>query len=536
MFFLLYFKGNLSKTLNMIKAASKREKHINNFEYFRAIYLLFLSDSIIFADKSVKKKKYNPMKYKTIFKARRGLAFLAMMTMFVMGMESASVKSLHQLQQEFIDRRFGMFIHFNMPTFYDQDWPDPDAPVTVFNPTRLDCRGWAKAAREAGMSYGCLTSKHHSGFCIWDTKTTDYNVMNSPLHRDVVKEYADAFRAEGLEVYLYYSILDTHHRLRPHMITPAHTQMIKDQLTELLTHYGKIAAIIIDGWDAPWSRISYDEVPFEDIYLHIKALQPECLVMDLNAAKYPREALFYTDIKSYEQGAGQHISTQQNRLPALACLPLQSSWFWKSSFPTDKLKDPEELVKQMIEPYGDAYCTFILNVAPNREGRIDDNALAALRKIGLLWTRRGHVANLPEAPSPIISSNLAKNRPSEGTWSDDYAIYDFANDDDFGSCWNSNREVITPWWSVTLECEKPFNMVVITDRTDNRLQRYRIEYLESKGWKTLFEGPSPCRERVKIHRFPTVWGSQIRLTVLESRERTSIAEVGVYFERNVLEQ
>ena len=520
----------------MIKAASKREKHINNFEYFRAIYLLFLSDSIIFADKSVKKKKYNPMKYKTIFKARRGLAFLAMMTMFVMGMESASVKSLHQLQQEFIDRRFGMFIHFNMPTFYDQDWPDPDAPVTVFNPTRLDCRGWAKAAREAGMSYGCLTSKHHSGFCIWDTKTTDYNVMNSPLHRDVVKEYADAFRAEGLEVYLYYSILDTHHRLRPHMITPAHTQMIKDQLTELLTHYGKIAAIIIDGWDAPWSRISYDEVPFEDIYLHIKALQPECLVMDLNAAKYPREALFYTDIKSYEQGAGQHISTQQNRLPALACLPLQSSWFWKSSFPTDKLKDPEELVKQMIEPYGDAYCTFILNVAPNREGRIDDNALAALRKIGLLWTRRGHVANLPEAPSPIISSNLAKNRPSEGTWSDDYAIYDFANDDDFGSCWNSNREVITPWWSVTLECEKPFNMVVITDRTDNRLQRYRIEYLESKGWKTLFEGPSPCRERVKIHRFPTVWGSQIRLTVLESRERTSIAEVGVYFERNVLEQ
>ena len=476
------------------------------------------------------------MKYKTIFKARRGLAFLAMMTMFVMGMESASVKSLHQLQQEFIDRRFGMFIHFNMPTFYDQDWPDPDAPVTVFNPTRLDCRGWAKAAREAGMSYGCLTSKHHSGFCIWDTKTTDYNVMNSPLHRDVVKEYADAFRAEGLEVYLYYSILDTHHRLRPHMITPAHTQMIKDQLTELLTHYGKIAAIIIDGWDAPWSRISYDEVPFEDIYLHIKALQPECLVMDLNAAKYPREALFYTDIKSYEQGAGQHISTQQNRLPALACLPLQSSWFWKSSFPTDKLKDPEELVKQMIEPYGDAYCTFILNVAPNREGRIDDNALAALRKIGLLWTRRGHVANLPEAPSPIISSNLAKNRPSEGTWSDDYAIYDFANDDDFGSCWNSNREVITPWWSVTLECEKPFNMVVITDRTDNRLQRYRIEYLESKGWKTLFEGPSPCRERVKIHRFPTVWGSQIRLTVLESRERTSIAEVGVYFERNVLEQ
>ena len=443
----------------------------------------------------------------------------------------AQQKSLRELQQAFVDLRIGMFIHFNMPTFYDQDWPDPDAPAERFNPTRLDCSQWARAAKSAGMSYGCLTTKHHSGFCIWDTKTTDYNVMNSPLRRDVVREYADAFRAEGLEVYIYYSILDTHHRLRPHMIRPQHIQMIKDQLTELLTGYGRIGAIIIDGWDAPWSRISYDEIPFEDIYRHIKALQPECLVMDLNAAKYPREALFYTDIKSYEQGAGQRISTQQNRLPALACLPLQSSWFWKTSFPTDKLKDPDEMVHQNIEPYGDAYCTFILNVAPNREGLMDDNALASLKKIGELWKKRGHVADVPQAEAPIISSNLAKNCPSEGSWSDDYAIFDFANDDDFNSCWNANREVKEPWWCVSFEREKPFNMVVITDRDDDRLQRYRLEYRDSQGWKTLFEGQSPCKERVKIHRFPTVWGSQVRLTVMESRQRTSIAEVGVYCER-----
>ena len=290
---------------------------------------------------------------------RKHRIILSLMLVSVALAIGAQQKTLHQLQQEFIDRRFGMFIHFNMPTFCDQDWPDPDAPAERFNPTRLDCSQWARAAKSAGMSYGCLTTKHHSGFCIWDTKTTDYNVMNSPLRRDVVREYADAFRAEGLEVYIYYSILDTHHRLRPHMIRPQHIQMIKDQLTELLTGYGRIGAIIIDGWDAPWSRISYDEIPFEDIYRHIKALQPECLVMDLNAAKYPREALFYTDIKSYEQGAGQRISTQQNRLPALACLPLQSSWFWKTSFPTDKLKDPEEMVRKNIEPYGEAYCTFI---------------------------------------------------------------------------------------------------------------------------------------------------------------------------------
>jgi alpha-L-fucosidase len=202
---------------------------------------------------------------------------------------------LATLQQQFVDLRFGMFIHFNIPTYMNQDWPDPDALPSIFNPARLNCDQWAKAAKSANMSYGCLTTKHHSGFCIWDTKTTDYNVMNSPLKRDVVKEFTDAFRANGLKVMLYYSILDTHHRLRPNSITRKHIEMVKAQITELLSNYGEISALIIDGWDAPWSRISYDDIPFEDIYLLVKKLQPNCVLMDLNGAKYPAQGLFYSD-------------------------------------------------------------------------------------------------------------------------------------------------------------------------------------------------------------------------------------------------
>lgn len=138
---------------------------------------------------------------------------------------------LHALQQKFEDLRFGMFIHFNIPTFMDADWPDPDAPAAAFNPTKLDCNQWARAAKAAHMSYGCLTTKHHSGFCIWDTKTTDYNVMHSPLKRDVVREYVNAFRAQGLKTFLYYSILDTHHFLRRGHITKQHIDMVKAQLT-----------------------------------------------------------------------------------------------------------------------------------------------------------------------------------------------------------------------------------------------------------------------------------------------------------------
>src|SRR5260221_8596406 len=137
--------------------------------------------------------------------------------------QSAKVfKNLAQNQQEFVNLRFGMFIHFNIPTFMEEDWADPDAPATLVYPRKLDCNQSAKAAKSANMSYGCLTTKHHTGFCIWDTKTTGYNVMNSPLKRDVVKEFTDAFRANGLKVMLYYSILDTHHRLRPNSITRKH--------------------------------------------------------------------------------------------------------------------------------------------------------------------------------------------------------------------------------------------------------------------------------------------------------------------------
>ena len=453
--------------------------------------------------------------YKKTMRVMKKLFALICLCMVAALHTNAQTKSLHQLQQEFVDLRCGMFIHFNMPTFFNEDWPDPDASPELFNPKKMDCKQWAKAAKSANMTYGCLTTKHHSGFCIWDTKTTDYSVMNSPFKRDVVKEYADAFRAEGLEVMLYYSILDTHARLRPNCITPKHIEMIKGQLRELLTNYGEIKAIIIDGWDAPWSRISYDDVPFEDIYRLIKSIQPNCLVMDLNAAKYPTEALFYTDIKSYEQGAGQHISKETNRLPALSCLPLQQNWFWKESFPTTPVKSPAQMVNDNIIPMGKAYCNFILNVAPNRDGLFDANALKALKEIGKLWKNDGYVADVPACDAPIIASNIAKYRPAEGAW----------------SCWNCNDNVKDPWYSVTLEREKPFNMIVITDRNNDRLQEYSLEYRTGNTWKTLFEGKAPTSQRVKIHRFDTVWGDAVRMKVQKSNGTTSIAEFGIYCER-----
>ena len=437
-------------------------------------------------------------------------------------------QTLQQLQQQFVDLKFGMFIHFNIPTYMNQDWPDPEASPSIFNPTKLDCDQWAKAAKSANMSYGCLTTKHHSGFCIWDTKTTDYNVMNSPLKRDVVKEFTDAFRANGLKVMLYYSILDTHHRIRPNSITHKDVEMIKAQLTELLTNYGPISALIIDGWDAPWSRISYDDVPFEDIYNLVKSLQPNCVMMDLNGAKYPAEGLYYTDIKTYEMGAGQRISKQYNSMPALACLPINTAWFWKTNFPADSVKNPAMLVNNYIIPFNKVDCNFILNVAPNRDGLIDDNTLTALKTIGKIWKNDGPAPKLPTIDPPIISSNLAKNQPSNSSWSDDMNIMDFANDDDFTTSWISNPTVKSPWYEIDFDKDKGFNTIVIAEQKPN-ITNYRLEYCSNGVWKTLFDGENG--KKIKIHRFDRVWGNKVRISIAKADHQVSIAEFQVYNER-----
>jgi len=440
----------------------------------------------------------------------------------------SATKTLVQRQQDFIDLRFGMFIHYNIPTYINQDWADPEASPALFNPKKLDCRQWADAAKSANMTYGCLTTKHHSGFAIWDTKTTAYNVMNSPLKRDVVKEYADAFRAKGLKVMLYYSILDTHHKLRPNSINGSHIKMIKDQITELLSNYGEIDALIIDGWDAPWSRISYDDVPFEEIYTLIKTLQPNCLVMDLNAAKYPAEALYYTDIKSYEQNAGQHISTDKNKLPALSCLPLQATWFWKENSPHEVLKDVSKLVNDNIIPMNNASCNFILNVAPNKDGLIDANALTALKEIGKLWKNEGPLTKLPLFDAPIISSNLAKKQVSNSSWSDDMDIMDFANDDNFNSSWISNPTVRTPWYEITFDNTKPLNMIVIAEKVEN-IKNYKLEYSINGIWKSIFNGTNT--NKIKVHRFDGVWADKVRITIEQSTKKAQITEFGIYNER-----
>ncbi|MDC1105865.1 alpha-L-fucosidase [Prolixibacteraceae bacterium] len=453
-------------------------------------------------------------------------------------------KSLEQLQQDFLDLRFGMFIHFNIPTSSGHDWPDPLQSPEVFNPTKLDCNQWADAAASAGMTYACLTTKHHSGFCIWPTKTTDYNVMSSPFKRDIVKEYVDAFRKRGLKIFLYYSILDTHHNIRSGWIQKKDTKFIKKQLSELLTNYGDIDCLIIDGWDASWSRISYEEVPFKEIYNHVKSLQPNCLISEHNAGKYPSEQLFYTDVKHYEQNAGQKISKETNDLPAQAGIPIDQFWFWKPDYSEKKVKSAEYIVNENLIPLNEAHCNFILSVAPSADGLLEDNAVTELKKIGKLWKHPGKSLKLSVFKTPIISRNLAKTAKMNSSWSEDIFISDFANDDNFVlfSWIPSSKNKEDNFLEVVFEKPTEINSVGFVELCgwyggsvkgydsnktfETKLKNYEIHLWDGKSWEKL-----PIQYdagRVRIHDFKTRKAKKVRLLIKDYQDPFGISEMMVY--------
>jgi len=121
----------------------------------------------------------------------------------------SGAQTTEDLQRSFVEMRFGAFIHFGIRTFTGGQWGEPNQDVSKFNPTNLDCNQWAAAFAAAKMQYAILTTKHHDGFCLWDSKSTANDIASSPLKNgqgNVVREFVGAFRAHGLEPMLYFSV------------------------------------------------------------------------------------------------------------------------------------------------------------------------------------------------------------------------------------------------------------------------------------------------------------------------------------------
>ena len=440
---------------------------------------------------------------------------------------------LLDLQQRFVDLRFGMFLHFNMATFQDREWGDPSSSPDLFHPTALDSDQWASAARSAKMTWGCLTTRHHDGFCIWPTQTRGASVRQTSHQIDVVRAYVDSFRTAGLRVGLYYSILSLRDDIRHFNITPDKVQLVKDQLTELLTNYGEIDILITDGWNAPWSRINYEEMPFWEIYRHVKALQPNCLITDLNASQFPSGGLYYSDIKAFEQNAGQRVP-QQSDVPALSCVTLTDQWFWKQRDVNGRLKPTATVVDEWLVPLNARHCNVILNAPPTREGRLAPNVVDRLEEIGRAWNQPASAERIIDHVV-ITTPNLATGKPIHASSYPEGGGPDEANDGSFQTSWHIDEGLTSGWLEVDLLKQRSINVVSLVepvgrseDYNHSRIARYHFECWEGSRWVSLLQGEKPTP--TVIRRVPRVTTRRVRLSFESSHDSPHIAEIGVYDE------
>lgn len=298
------------------------------------------------------------------------------------GKPTKAEKRLEKNRDAFMRLGFGMFIHFNMGTFHEKEWVEPGQDPKSFNPQHLDCRQWARAAKSAGIKYAVLTTKHHDGFCLWDSRVTNYDVASSGVAgRDIVKEYCDAFRKEGIVPCLYFSIWDRQRGIED-SITADDITYIKAQLKELLTNYGKIPCLVFDGWGncgTKWTQRDHDEI-FNFIY----SLQPDILLTDHYQLRrgLPRDVAYREEgIFEFEEPVGEWAPVG-NKYASQQSPTIQSQWFWKLGFPKEKLMSVQDIVDKHLRVVNSRHCNLLINCAPNRDGLMDDNVVQRLKEVG----------------------------------------------------------------------------------------------------------------------------------------------------------
>lgn len=185
----------------------------------------------------------------------------------------------NEAQKKMIARKYGMFIHFGINTFQDLEWTDGSIPALSYNPTMIDAEQWAKTAKNAGMNYVILITKHHDGFCLWDSKYTEYDVANSGNKTNVVEAVAKACKKYNIGLGLYYSLWDRNINVntKDSTLDVKYNQYMINQLEELIGITKKYTNIVEFWFDGGWEKPNY-RWPTQDIYNIIKSGEPDCQV------------------------------------------------------------------------------------------------------------------------------------------------------------------------------------------------------------------------------------------------------------------
>ena len=316
--------------------------------------------------------------------------------------------------QWFLEDRFGMFIHWGLYSIPARgEWirsnkkmskEDYQVYFDEFNPIYYDPKAWARAAKDAGMKYVVMTAKHHDGFCLFDSKLTEYKATNTKAGRDLIKEYVEAFREEGLKIGLYYSTIDWYHNDFPHYKDRHHPmrenvaykniehdfenylKYMHGQVRELCTNYGNI--------DILWFDFSYDDMCGEkwkatELINMVKSLQPNVIIDNRLEASGEKAGSIRTNNPKYY--AGDFASPEQiippeglvdeegKPIPWEACITMNNHWGYCS---TDvNYKSSKMIIRKLVECVS-KNGNLLLNVGPNAKGKFPAESLCILKGIG----------------------------------------------------------------------------------------------------------------------------------------------------------
>jgi len=344
---------------------------------------------------------------------KKSVIFLCLAMMFLSNIQAQKkIWDESEIEKEnrltwWTNDRFGMFIHWGIYSLAARHaWVKNRERISEeeykkyfdnFNPDLYNPTEWAKMAKAAGMKYAVITTKHHDGFTLFDSKYTDYKITNTPYGKDAIKEWVDAFRAEGIKIGLYYSLLDWHHpdytvdkrhplrvntdeeyaKLNKDRDIKVYQKYMKNQVTELLTNYGKIDLLWLDFSFPEKNGKNKDDWDAVNLIKMVRKLQPKIIINDR------------ADIKDYE-GGGDFTTPEQvkvakwptyngKKIPWETCQTFSGSWTYNRDEFT--WKDNKQLLVLLIETVSKGG-NVLLNVGPTARGVIDYRAQSALEKIG----------------------------------------------------------------------------------------------------------------------------------------------------------
>ena len=469
------------------------------------------------------------------FSLKLFLVFL--LSINVKGQNNRPLPSKSQLAWH--EMEFYFFVHFGPNTFTDKEWGHGDEPEDVFNPTQLNCRQWARIAKQAGAKGIIITAKHHDGFCLWPSRYSTHTVRESKWKNgkgDVLKELSQACKEYGLKFGVYISPWDRNH---PKYGTPQYNDVFVNMMKEIFTNYGPIWELWWDGANGEGPNGKKQVYDWDRFKKTVKALSPNTVVFsDVgphirwvgNENGIAGETNWnYLDTAGYTAGAGAPSTATLNTgnaigkawIPAECDVSIRPGWFWHAN-EDSKVKSGEQLFDLYLKSVGRG-SNLLLNVPPDRRGLINENdsvALMAFKKL-----RDQNFSN------NLLQDAKAYWEINEDAFLKDSISYHFV--DRYGYVYRIKRQSFT----VQLAKATAINCIVLREaiHLGQNVERFRIALFNNDEKVGEITGTTIGRRRILTFPIKTITSFKVYLD--DRNWNDNVSRMAAYLiDENLLEK